>query len=267
MMTCTLCANVHGRLAMGFLWIAIAGLLMPPLAVAQSLTGTLIGTVKDEQGGVLAGALVTISSPALIGGPQTQKTDNGQLRFPALPPGIYVLDVVFEGLRPYHEEGITIGAGATIELPVELTLSNGRGGRRGRRLGLAHRRPRAGSRDSLRRRGYRRDPDATIQPLRLGQDGAWDLAHVAGGRHLLVSAFGSGVDQNQFLIDGTNVTATGNGVARADPGIDFIQELQIQSVGASVEYGNVQGAVVNVITKSAATSFYTMRPTSFRPRR
>ena len=70
----------------------------------------------------------------------------------------------------------------------------------------------------------------------------------AGG-NILVSALGSGVDQNQFLIDGINVTATGNGVARADPGIDFIQELQIQSVGASVEYGNVQGAVVNVITK------------------
>ena len=42
---------------------------------------------------------------------------------------------------------------------------------------------------------------------------------------------------------------------RADPGVDFIQELQIQSVGASVEYGNVQGAVVNVITKSGSNLF------------
>ena len=73
-----------------------------------------------------------------------------------------------------------------------------------------------------------------------------------GGGNILVSAFGSGVDQNQFLIDGTNVTATSNGIARADPGVDFIQELQIQSVGASVEYGNVQGAVVNVITRSGS---------------
>jgi hypothetical protein len=75
------------------------------------------------------------------------------------------------------------------------------------------------------------------------------------GSNVLVSAFGAGVDQNQFLIDGTSVTATGNGVARADPGIDFIQELQIQSVGASVEYGNVQGAVVNVVTKSGSNRF------------
>ena len=42
---------------------------------------------------------------------------------------------------------------------------------------------------------------------------------------------------------------------KADPGVDFIQELQIQSVGASVEYGNVQGAVVNVITKSGGNHF------------
>ena len=194
-MTCTLRANVHGRLAMGFLWIAIAGLPTPPLAVAQSLTGTLIGTVKDEQGGVLAGALVTISSPALIGGPQTQKTDNGQARFPALPPGVYMLDVVFEGLRPYHEVGITISAGAIIEVPVELTLSkveqavvvDGSGSRidsggswRG---------------DQFPHRGHRRDPDAT-------DPGPYDLVKVApgisptspAGAYAHVSAFGSGAD-------------------------------------------------------------------------
>jgi hypothetical protein len=29
--------------------------------------------------------------------------------------------------------------------------------------------------------------------------------------------------------------------ARAGAGVDFIQEVQIQSAGASVEFGNVQG--------------------------
>ena len=53
----------------------------------------------------------------------------------------------------------------------------------------------------------------------------------------------------------SRITATGNGVSRADPGVDFIQELQIESVGASVEYGNVQGAVVNVMTRSGGNRF------------
>jgi hypothetical protein len=40
------------------------------VASAQGLMGTLIGTVKDEQGGVLTGALVSVSSPALIAVPR-----------------------------------------------------------------------------------------------------------------------------------------------------------------------------------------------------
>ena len=62
-----------------------------------------------------------------------------------------------------------------------------------------------------------------------------------------ISAFGSGTNENQFLIDGTNFTCPCNGVARSEPGIDFIQEIQVQSVGASAEFGNVQGAVINVV--------------------
>jgi hypothetical protein len=88
------------------------------------LTGALIGTVKDAQGGVLPGAVVRVSSPALIGGPAILTTnEKGQLRFPALPPGPYVFDIELQGFSPYHEEGISIGAGATIERTAVLTLA------------------------------------------------------------------------------------------------------------------------------------------------
>ena len=43
-----------------------------------------------------------------------------------------------------------------------------------------------------------------------------------------------------------------NGVARAEQGIDFIQEVQVQSVGASAEFGNAQGAVINVVTRQGS---------------
>jgi hypothetical protein len=70
-----------------------------------------------------------------------------------------------------------------------------------------------------------------------------------------VSAFGSGTNENQFLIDGTNFTCPCNGIARSEPGTDFIHEIQIQSVGASAEYGNVQGAVINVLTRQGGERF------------
>ena len=70
-----------------------------------------------------------------------------------------------------------------------------------------------------------------------------------------MSAFGSGTNENLFLIDGTNFTCPCSGVARAEPGVDFIQEVQVQSVGASAEFGNMQGAVVNVITRQGSDRF------------
>src|SRR6185436_19929405 len=58
--------------------------LFQVMTSAQGLRGALIGTVKDAQGGVLPGASVQMSSPAIIGGALTMTTsEKGQLRFPA----------------------------------------------------------------------------------------------------------------------------------------------------------------------------------------
>jgi hypothetical protein len=77
----------------------------------------------------------------------------------------------------------------------------------------------------------------------------------SSGTVTTVSAFGSGTNENQFLFDGTNFTCPCSGVARAEPGIDFIEEVHVQTVGASAEYGNVQGAVINVITRQGSDRF------------
>ena len=49
-----------------------------------------------------------------------------------------------------------------------------------------------------------------------------------------ISAFGSSTNENSFLIDGTDFTSPSNGAARAEPGVDVVQEVH-ESVGASVE--------------------------------
>jgi hypothetical protein len=45
------------------LLLAAACLLQPHLAGAQGMTGDLIGTVKDAQGGVLPRAVVPVPAP------------------------------------------------------------------------------------------------------------------------------------------------------------------------------------------------------------
>jgi len=232
-------------------------LALPVAALAQGLTGALVGTVRDEQGGVLPGAVVRMTSPALIGGELTVSTnERGQLRFPVLAPGQYTLVIELPPrFAAYREENISIGAGATLERNVALTL--------------------AGVSESVVVEGSSRiEARSSGFETRFGQDylksiptrrfSMFDLIRAApgvsptspsSGTVNTVSSFGSGVNENLFLIDGTNFTCPCIGVSRAEPSIDVIQEIQVQSVGVSVEYGNIQGAVFNVITKQGGDRF------------
>ena len=237
--------------------LAVGAMLLPRTADAQGLTGALVGTVKDEQGGVLPGALVRVTSAALIGGPATTTTnEKGQLRFPVLPPGPYVLDIELTGFAPYHEEDLPIGAGATLERTAILKLT-----------GVAESIVVQGSGSRIEARGSgfetRFGPEylKTIPTRRFSM---FDSIRAAPGVSPTspasstvntVSVLGSGGNENLFLIDGTNFTCPCAGISRAEPGVDFIQEVQIQSAGASAEYGNFQGAVFNVVTRQGSDRF------------
>ena len=72
---------------------------------------------------------------------------------------------------------------------------------------------------------------------------------------------GSGLD-NQYVIDGVNVTNTGYGalgsysivfgsLGNGTP-FDFIQEVQVKTGGYEAEFGQATGGVVNVVTKSGS---------------
>ena len=235
-----------------------ACMLAPAPSSAQGLTGSLIGTVRDTHGGVISGAVVVLSSPSLIGGPVTTRTnEKGFYRFPILPVGTYALEISKPGFKSQPQADIPVGAGATVEHSIVLqlaaveesvviTASSSR---------LEARHPGFGTR-------FTADDIRTIPTRR--SSGMFDFIRAApgiaptspsSGTVTTFSAFGSGINANMFLIDGTNFTCPCIGVARSEPGIDFIQEIQIQSVGSSAEYGNLQGAVINVITRQGGNRF------------
>jgi hypothetical protein len=226
-------------------------------AAAQGLTGTIVGTVQDERGGALAGAVIRAASPAVFGGEVlTTSDERGRFRFPVLQPGRYALTVeVSAGFAAYREEGIELGAGATLDRRVILKL--------------------AGVAESITVEGTaKRNTQTTGQETRFLHDdlesiptrrfSMFDAIRTApgisptspsSGTVNTVSAFGSAVNENLFLIDGTNFTCPCQGVSRAEPSVDVIQEIDVQSTGASVEFGNMQGAVFNVITKQGGDRY------------
>lgn len=228
--------------------LCVAGAAAVP---AQSLTGTLLGTVTDAQGAVVRDARVRLESHALIGGPLTRVTDaEGRLRFPALPPGRYLMHVERPGFTPYLAEGLTIGAGETIEHMVRLEVAG---------VSLSTIVDATASRIEMRDPGFStRFGLEDLETIPTRRASMFDFIRAApgisptspaSGTTTTVSAFGSGTNENTFLIDGTNFTCPCNGVARSEPGVDFIQEVHLQTAGASAEFGSVQGAVINVVMK------------------
>ena len=235
----------------------ILAILIPAGVSAQGQTGALTGTVKDSQGGVLSGTTVRVASPALIGGElQATTTASGQWRFPILPPGVYTLTVeLAPQFETYREEGIRVGAGAALDVTVTLKLAG---------LVVQSVDVPGSYLDAARSGLETRFGSDYIETMPTRRYSMFDLIRntpgvsptsPSSGTVNTVSVFGSGVNENAFLIDDTNFTCPCQGVSRAEPSVDVIQEVQVQSTGASVEFGNIQGAVFNVVTKQGGARY------------
>jgi hypothetical protein len=88
-----------------------------------SATGTIQGRVADTSGAVLPGVTVTAQSPSMIGLQTTVSSDNGNYRFPAVPPGTYTVTYEMPGFNTVRREGIQITLGFTATVNIEMALA------------------------------------------------------------------------------------------------------------------------------------------------
>src|SRR5262249_11857755 len=70
------------------------------------------------------------------------------------------------------------------------------------------------------------------------------------------TSLGSATDENSYQLDGTDFTAPFTGAAWPWPNTDAIEEIEVLSLGAPAEYGNLQGAVFNVVTRQGSNKFH-----------
>lgn len=80
--------------------LSISGLLGLARDTEAQVTGSIYGVVKDASGGVLPGATVTATSPALQRESVSAATNEaGAYRISLLPAGVYVIRVELSGFN------------------------------------------------------------------------------------------------------------------------------------------------------------------------
>jgi len=239
-------------------WSAL--LVLAPMAAAQETTGTITGQIVDSQGLAVPGVTVTASGPQ---GMKTAVTDSaGNYTVPFLTPGKYNVKAELSGFKTASRDNLTVALGQTVTVPLQMQVGN-----------VTESVSVVGAPDIINTRSTTSGANITsdvLQQVPVGRTVAATVylapgvssSGTAGQANPSISG-GSGLD-NQYVIDGVNVTNQGYGalgsysivfgsLGNATP-YDFIQEVQVKTGGYQAEYGQAIGGVVNVITKSGSNT-------------
>ena len=102
-------------------FLAALLLLWTVSAFAQIQGGSITGTIKDDQGGVLPGVTVTTQG---VDATQTFVTDaTGEFRFLNLAPGPYKVTATLQGFSTLVREDVIVAVGKNVELPITLKIA------------------------------------------------------------------------------------------------------------------------------------------------
>jgi len=231
-------------------------------ALAQETTGTLRGRVVDSQGLAVPGVTITAAGPQ--GAKTTVSDSDGRFSMPFLTPGVYTVRAELQGFKSVQQSNVTVSLGQAIDLSalkmevggltetVQVTASSPIVDTTSTTTGAVL------SSDMFSRVPVgRRVSDTLYMAPGVSTSGS------AGAANPSISG-GSGLE-NQYVIDGVNVTNQGYGalgsysvifgsLGNATP-FDFVKEVQVKTGGYEAEFGQATGGVVNVVTKSGSNDF------------
>jgi hypothetical protein len=235
------------RLAVAVL-ISFTVLALAVPAAAQRTTGEIVGKVSDASGGVLPGVTVTLRGPALQGEQVDVTTASGQYRFPVVPAGTYELEYALSGFTTIKVTDILIVVGQTAQLDQSLKV-----GAVEENITVSGASPVVDLSTSQVSTAYNQE---WVQSLPVRRFSYFDIINSAPGvqqnsqlgTSVTATVFGS--SNNQYQVDGT--------VIGSNPWLntDAIDTAQVLSLGASAEYGNVQGAVFNIVTRQGGNQLH-----------
>ncbi|HPC83313.1 MAG TPA: carboxypeptidase regulatory-like domain-containing protein [Thermoanaerobaculaceae bacterium] len=220
--------------------------LVAPLGAQTVTSGSLQGTIKDTEGGVLPGVGVTVSSEALVARRMRAITDErGGYRFPSLPPGSYTIEAELAGFASVRQEGVRIRLGQALVVDITMQLAAV-----AEQLTVTGDAPLVSVVDNAVSASIDRDFLAR-QPL---QRNYYSVIAAAPGLNGMLAYGGTQQRQNAFTLDGVNVADPSSGEYWLLPSIQWMEEIQVGGLGADAEYGGYTGGIVNAVTKSGGNT-------------
>lgn len=233
--------------------LAAAVLSLSLSALAQTTNGALEGKISDEAGKPVVGALVEVRGPALQAFLGSATDLGGDYKFPFVPAGRgYEVRVEATGFATVVRRGIDIPLGVTVSLP--FTLGPGKS-----EVVVTAPAPTVDIKSTTSGASIAGSMISTVPLRRDYNELAFLAPSAAPGGYSTPSSpsiSGSTGAENNYLINGLDVTNAGMGTTAQALNFDFIQEMQVLTGGLSPEYGAAMGGVVNAITRSGGNEFH-----------
>jgi outer membrane receptor protein involved in Fe transport len=247
-----------------FVLMLVAALLATSPALGQS-TATLQGTVTDAKGAVLPNATVVVKSRSTSAERTTQTDNDGNYQIPALPVGVYSVEVRMQGFKTQVADSVTLEVAKTAvqnfqmdvgaiseqvlvssDVPVIETATTSVGtvinqrtvqeiplnGRHFVDLGLLI-------------------PGSVTPP----QNG-FLTAPLRGQGSFAFNTAGNREDTVNFMINGVNLNDMVQNQITFQPSINTVQEFKVDNSTFSAEYGRNSGAIVNIATRSGTNEYH-----------
>ena len=228
------------------LLLAAAVLVAMDPAWASSVAGTIKGTVLDETGLAMPGALVTIESPALIGGKQQRESnEEGDFTFQELPPGAYDIVVQMQGFGQAKRTGVEVQVGRVTTVAFELKSGS-------EVVEVVASKMTVDTESATQSTVMTSDFLSRIPTGRSYQDAIGMAAGVTGGAN--PNSGGGSYNENTIVLDGVNTTDPVTGTFSMNFNYDAIDQISVTTGGFDPEYGESLGALIQIVTKSGGNT-------------
>jgi hypothetical protein len=246
-------------------------LLFGSTVFAQETTGSIVGTVKDRNGGTVAGATVTATIPSQ-GNREIRRvvtSDDGAFSIPNVIVNTYSVTVEAPNFKKSVQTAIKVEIGQRREVEVVLEAGNISEVVTVESTGLAVEAsiPQSSTTItgtqatelSVNNRNW-------VQLITLAPgvtDNLADLVPVGsfspdGSPNIMaISVNGARQSQNTYTVDGADITDRGSNITiQASPSLDSIGEFKVLRALYPAESGRSGGGQINVVTRSGTDQFH-----------